>query len=149
MREDLAKHIIWITAPGDTEIERAIWLASTKKAISYLSWILRDPDYDLSSEDRILIAQYLDGFYKLRPGRRALEDKDWLERELSKTPAILAADDYRKEMKRRRKRKLRIRGERLALIERFAADRGADPSTVDKILNGKGNWSVRGVKQDR
>ncbi len=121
--------LVLSTTPGETECEKALWLAVNRNDTSYLASLLLDANYELTFIDRFHLAEYIRGNYRLPPGRRDGEHRHPIL-DTTPTKAQMATSAVRQAMAERRAAGARVRGEQAKLIERFATEYGADPKTV-------------------
>lgn len=110
------------------KFKEAIIDASTnykgKSDLQRLTNILRDENFNLTIDDRKLLADFIEGKFKekLTPPRKYLTD------------AQIVALSVKNEMYKRRYKGLRIRNTLPKIIDEISAEYGVDPQTVAEII---------------
>lgn len=125
-----------VTVWNDT-FEHAILLASTRLKGKYhpewLAEMLRDPDYELTAADRNLLADFVEGKLKNKPGRSSHNSPfSIIENKLS--PEMLVAYIVAENMKNSKANGHNMYGKRSTLINKFSESYGASAVKVEEIL---------------
>lgn len=124
---------LWeVEIEADTRIQKAVGWVALKNDLQPLIGELLDLRFDITDEDRRVLAEYLQGKYKNPPGRRPANRRTVLDTTI--TSAQLAAIAVREAMEERRGSRQSIHGWKDKFIEQYAQEYGADPETVRNHL---------------